>query len=282
MIEILEMIDRTAEKLEALTRVWEASARATHRFLTEEEIVRIRGYVPQAMAAVEHLVTAISGWRGKGGLFPVKRLIFSKKPGTQPAVDRIPGKDGGPATGKTGMLGTEKEGCGMEIPQRIQESRKKKGISQEQLAEVLGVSRQAVSKWESGQAMPELDKVIGMSEYFGVSTDWLLRGVEPAGDPPAGRGKPGREWIARAALAFGALGSGALWLASRFVKVPIPYHYTENGQELVMRSGDRTGHSLRYFVEHYDLEGLAVVLALAAIAGAAGLVLWTRKQRKKQ
>lgn len=170
----------------------------------------------------------------------------------------------------------------MEIPQRIQESRKKKGISQEQLAEVLGVSRQAVSKWESGQAMPELDKVIGMSEYFGVSTDWLLRGVGPAGDRPAGRGKPGREWIAGAALAFGALGSGALWLASRFVKVPIPYHYTENGQELVMRSGDRTGHSLRYFVEHYDLEGLAVVLALAAIAGAAGLVLWTRKQRKKQ
>ena len=47
--------------------------------------------------------------------------------------------------------------------------------------------------------MPELDKVIGMSEYFGVSTDWLLRGVEPAGDPPAGRGKPGREWIAGAA-----------------------------------------------------------------------------------
>lgn len=282
MIEIREMIDRTAEKLEELTEVWEASVRATHRFLTEEEIVRIRGYVPQAMAAVEHLVTAISGWRGKGGLFPGKKLIFSEKPGTQPAVDRIPGKDGGPATGKTSMLGTEKEGCGMEIPQRIQESRKKKGISQEQLAEVLGVSRQAVSKWESGQAMPELDKVIGMSDYFGVSTDWLLRGVGPAGDRPADRGKPGREWIAGAALAFGALGSGALWLASRFVKVPIPYHYTENGQELVMRSGDRTGHSLRYFVEHYDLEGLAVVLALAAIAGAAGLVLWARKQRKKQ
>lgn len=47
MIEIREMIDRRAEKLEELTRVREASARATHRFLTEEEIVRIRGYVPR-------------------------------------------------------------------------------------------------------------------------------------------------------------------------------------------------------------------------------------------
>lgn len=255
MIEIREMTNRTAEKLEELKEVWEASARATHRFLTEEEIVRIRGYVPQAMAAAEHLVTAeeqgravgffgtagtrlemlflAPAARGRGlgrrmaqraiwdygvrevtvneqnpgavgfyehrGLFPGKKADFFEKPGTQPTVDRIPGKDGGPVTGKTGMLGTEKEGCGMEIPQRIQESRKKKGISQEQLAEVLGVSRQAVSKWESGQAMPELDKVIGMSEYFGVSTDWLLRGVEPAGDRPAGRGKPGREWIAGAA-----------------------------------------------------------------------------------
>lgn len=60
------MTDWTAEKLEALTRVWEDSVRATHRFLTEEEIVRIRGYVPQAMAAVEHLVTAEEEGRAVG------------------------------------------------------------------------------------------------------------------------------------------------------------------------------------------------------------------------
>lgn len=47
MIEIREMTERPAEKLEALTEVWEDSVRATHRFLTEEEIVRIRGYVPR-------------------------------------------------------------------------------------------------------------------------------------------------------------------------------------------------------------------------------------------
>ena len=66
MIKIREMTDRRAEKLEELTEVWEASVRATHRFLAEEEIVRIRGYVPQAMAAVEHLVTAEEQGRAVG------------------------------------------------------------------------------------------------------------------------------------------------------------------------------------------------------------------------
>lgn len=169
----------------------------------------------------------------------------------------------------------------MEISRRIQESRKKRGISQEQLAEVLGVSRQAVSKWESGQALPEIDKIIGMSDYFGVSTDWLLRGIEPAAKQPVPRKNPAREWIAWAALAFGLLGSGTLYLVSRFVKVPIPYHYTAaDGTDMVRWSTDRTGHSLRYFVEHYDLEALAVILALSALAGAAGLAFLAWRRRR--
>ena len=69
----------------------------------------------------------------------------------------------------------------MKISDRILELRRKKGISQEELADVLGVSRQAVSKWESEQSIPELDKVIQMSEYFGVTTDYLLKGIESAG-----------------------------------------------------------------------------------------------------
>lgn len=54
----------------------------------------------------------------------------------------------------------------MNIADRIQKLRKTKGISQEQLADVVGVSRQAVSKWESGQSIPDLEKVILMSDYF--------------------------------------------------------------------------------------------------------------------
>ena len=65
----------------------------------------------------------------------------------------------------------------MTMGQRIAEQRKKLGLSQEALGEKLGVSRQAISKWESDGAVPEIDKLIGLSKLFSVSVGWLL-GVE--------------------------------------------------------------------------------------------------------
>ncbi len=53
--------------------------------------------------------------------------------------------------------------------------RKKSGWSQEELAEQINVSRQSVSKWEGAQSIPDLDKIIKLSELFGVSTDYLLK-----------------------------------------------------------------------------------------------------------
>lgn len=63
----------------------------------------------------------------------------------------------------------------MQIAEKIYTERKRLGWSQEQLAEQMEVSRQAVSKWESGQSMPDLDKLVIMSEIFNVSTDYLLK-----------------------------------------------------------------------------------------------------------
>lgn len=63
------------------------------------------------------------------------------------------------------------------IGQRISQQRKKAGLSQEALGEQLGVSRQAISKWESDGAIPEIDKLIALSRLFQVSIGWLL-GVE--------------------------------------------------------------------------------------------------------
>ena len=71
----------------------------------------------------------------------------------------------------------------MTLAHRIQQLRKQKGISQEELADQVGVSRQAVSKWESEQSTPDLDKILLLSQYFGVSTDYLLQGIQPAPAP---------------------------------------------------------------------------------------------------
>lgn len=70
---------------------------------------------------------------------------------------------------------------------RIQAGRKAAGLSQEALGERLGVSRQAVSKWEADAAVPELENLIAMSRIFGVTIGALL-GVEPAAKHPAGAG----------------------------------------------------------------------------------------------
>ena len=63
----------------------------------------------------------------------------------------------------------------MILADKIIELRKKNGWSQEELAEKLGVSRQAVSKWEGAQSVPDIQRILEMSRLFGVSTDYLLK-----------------------------------------------------------------------------------------------------------
>ena len=63
----------------------------------------------------------------------------------------------------------------MTFSEKLYQLRKNKGLSQEQLAEQLAVSRQAISKWESAAAMPESEKILAISRFFGVSLDYLLK-----------------------------------------------------------------------------------------------------------
>lgn len=75
----------------------------------------------------------------------------------------------------------------MILADKIINLRKKNGWSQEELAVQLGVSRQAVSKWESTSSIPDLDKIMKLSELFGVSTDYLLK--DSLGDPEPEEGQ---------------------------------------------------------------------------------------------
>ena len=72
----------------------------------------------------------------------------------------------------------------MNLGERIYELRTKKGMSQGDLAEALDVSRQSISKWETGSSVPELDKLIKLSQLFGVTLDELILDKAPEEAPP--------------------------------------------------------------------------------------------------
>lgn len=112
----------------------------------------------------------------------------------------------------------------MTLGQMIQHLRREKGLLQDELAETLGVSRQSVSKWETDAAVPELDKLLRLSELFGVTLDELVRderktaeqasqpisGPQPAAPrpTPAERAFPPRKIAGTILLCF----AGLVWL----------------------------------------------------------------------
>ena len=66
----------------------------------------------------------------------------------------------------------------MTLGQRIQKIRKEKGFSQEEIAEALEVSRQAVSKWENGTSEPSTANLIALAKLYGISLDELVKGTK--------------------------------------------------------------------------------------------------------
>ena len=66
----------------------------------------------------------------------------------------------------------------MTFGERLYKIRKEANLSQEELAELMDVSRQSVSKWESDKAYPEMTRLLFLSDYFHVSLDYLMRGTE--------------------------------------------------------------------------------------------------------
>ena len=96
----------------------------------------------------------------------------------------------------------------MILANKITEERKKNGWSQEELANQLGVSRQAVSKWESASSVPDLQRVLELSKLFGVTTDYLLKdeiGPEPVAERMVYSGEELRKVSMEEANAFLAL-----------------------------------------------------------------------------
>ncbi len=154
----------------------------------------------------------------------------------------------------------------MSLPEKLYVLRKSRGLSQEALAEDLGVSRQAISKWENGSAVPESDKLIAIARYFSVSLDELIGGPPPVtqeeeAPPPAQ--KDGDRTARLVGLILCLVGALAL-VAGGILQILAPD-----------TSKDIAGSSV------VILDGNAILFLLCIAAVAAGAALLLKSLRKK-
>lgn len=78
----------------------------------------------------------------------------------------------------------------MDFRDRLFDLRRQAGLSQEELANLLGLTRQAVQKWEAGTSRPDMDNLVALANYFHVSLDYLVTGRENPGTPPSPESGP--------------------------------------------------------------------------------------------
>ena len=162
----------------------------------------------------------------------------------------------------------------MKLSEKIVSLRKARNMSQEELAENLGVSRQAVSRWEVGSALPDASNILQLSKLFGVSADYLLNDDYKGESPTPIKSKSVnsiagtfvKKIIALCVAAFGFIGNFVIYVTSRFVIVNIPYKtYNHETDSYWYTWGD--GYSYRYFIEEYNLELLTVMFFAMLIVG---------------
>lgn len=171
----------------------------------------------------------------------------------------------------------------MTFGEKIKQQRRAMGLSQDQLAQRLAVSRQAVSKWEMGLSYPDAENIVLLSELFGVTTDFLLKDASPkdtAAPPsvcslPAVRasGASHRRYLAGKVtaavfLALGTLGALVLGILSSvfpvFITHPVPVGQPDRG---VADAG------LSAFLQVHNLNWLFSLCIVSAVCGLLLLLL---------
>ncbi len=151
------------------------------------------------------------------------------------------------------------------LSERIYSFRRRSGLSQEQLAEKIGVSRQSVSKWESGAATPELEKLLALSECFGVPLDALVK-EEAVGRetkealPQAGEGRAPKAMEMKAGIGLCLAGAVCLLLFGALMLVDPGAAEQLDAASMI------------------TLRGSGVIFLLCLLSMAAGLVLILRKK----
>jgi len=170
------------------------------------------------------------------------------------------------------------------IGEKILKLRKARGWSQEELAERIGVTRQAVSRWESDSAKPDADKIIAVCDLFGISADSLLRDLDGSCDETLHPSQSNRKTLRPAwiMIAFGAVSLFILRILASVNRVYMSPTFTvsADGSESLYDPGGYT--DFWWYIEQNDFAWL-FWLAVCVLAAGVCLLLWHRIcQRKKK
>ena len=142
----------------------------------------------------------------------------------------------------------------MALPEKLYTLRKKSGLSQEQLAEALNVSRQAISKWEGGSAMPESDKLLALSNY-------LLKDGTPDAAPAEAQEEHRTMRLLSLILCFGGAAALIVYGVLSILVPSVPAQIS--GSSMIRIDGS----------------GIFLLLCVAAIAAGAALLLKSTKHK---
>lgn len=166
-------------------------------------------------------------------------------------------------------------------------------MSQEKLAAQITVSRQAISKWEQGESLPDTDNVIQLSRLFRVSIDYLLNDeFQSDNDIPAVKGNSvylnniyhKRLLVITAIIiaSIGAVGILVVWVLSTMIKVPVTKSQVmPDGTITYYGGGDILGYNFWAFISEYRLMAIFWILLVFLIAGIALLLIRFEKYGKK-
>lgn len=173
----------------------------------------------------------------------------------------------------------------MTFGEKILNMRKARGWNQEELADRVGVTRQAVSRWESGSAKPDADKIIVICDLFGVSADYLLRdqysgegsAVQQEKQPATALAAKAqtmtlKQWAACGSTLIGGLVMFILKLVHVFKDTDY-YFYTANGNVY-------TG--FRGFLHNEELELVWFLAVMAFAGGLLYLLIWPVIKKDKE
>ena len=168
----------------------------------------------------------------------------------------------------------------MELNEKFAKLRKGLGLSQEELAEALGVSRQAVSKWETGQSTPDLENLVRLCRLYGIPADELLEtGLFPSTATENPAEQVIQTGLSRRLVTLGWVGVlvSAVLLVCEFIAL----FFIKNMEiEFAIARGAGFHMELSWYATHFPMNLVFSITALLAVSGIALILYALWKQQK--